>query len=139
MTPTDIFTFANPAASITSKLISGALTVALAGVVVVGGYWLIIGGPAHDRLVAAQAQATTVVSKGDTLAAQDAAGVVASQSTKDAAVDATTRTNDAQISAAPGATVRLDPKLDLAGRLSLCRRKAYSSSPACVALLKANP
>lgn len=112
-------------------------------VVVIAFCWLfyyeVFVAPAKARAEAAQSHAAAVVSGGDAKAAQDAVAVVAAQSTKDASTDAQTRTNGDAISKAHGSSASVDPALDLAGRLSLCRRQVYSGSAACVALLKSHP
>lgn len=138
MNASDVLTFLNPEATITSKLISAG-AVLLAGATAVGVlYYVIIAGPQHDRVVAAQATAGAAVAQGDAAAAKAAVAVVAAQNTRDAVSDQTTKDNSDAITKAAGSTTRVDPNVDLAGRLSLCRRKAYSGSAQCRALLKAH-
>lgn len=96
--------------------------------------WWIIGKPAQDRRAAVQARAGATIAQGQTNAARDAVGVVTDQAARDAATDAQTRKNDADIRSAKGASAPVDPDAYYAGLRALCVRRAYRGSAACISL-----
>jgi type VI protein secretion system component VasK len=98
-------------------------------------WWLVIGGPAHDRRAAVKANAQATYARSRTDAAADAAGVV--DQVHAAALQSAdlTRKNADDIHAAPGADQRLDPALNDAGRRGMCQRPSYRRTAECVQLL----
>lgn len=97
-------------------------------VIVVWAWWIVIGGPAHDRRKAAEATAGAVVATGQVKAAEDAAAVTGNQAEKEI--------DRAELDARNEAAIRsgeLDP------RVAVCLRDSARRQPACVELLKSRP
>lgn len=69
----------------------------------VSAWWIVIGGPAHDRKAAAEARVDAAYSAGRTDAAADAAAIVDLAHSAAAASEDLTRKNADEIHAAPGA------------------------------------
>jgi hypothetical protein len=108
-------------------------------VILITVWWLIIGRPAHDRRVAAEAKAAAIVATGQAAAARDAVAIVTDSAKTERAIDAQTQENSDAIHAAPGAGAQVDPGVDAAGRRALCLRHALRDQPACVKLLGPRP
>lgn len=61
----------------------------------------------------------------------DAVDAVGRQQAGEAAIDAATRANEAEIRAAPGADATVAPEASQAGIRALCRRAATKDDPRC--------
>lgn len=127
-----------------SQLIPGgraaqiAVAAALAAIVALA-VWFILTEPGRQRHKAAEAKAGALQAQGQAAAARDASAITASTLTASAAVDDQTRKNADAISAAPGASAPVDPRLADAGLRALCLRHAYAGHPRCHALLGPGP
>lgn len=97
----------------------------------------------HDLAVArAQTQVakdTSVVVSGQAAAAQSAASIADAGTQRDALTITVHQDNAHAIAAAPGASARIDPALNAAGRGGLCRYAAYAGDPGCAGLLAGDP
>lgn len=115
----------------TTWLLGLAASVAL----MLAAWWVVIGGPAHDRKAAAEARASAEYAAGRADAAADAAAIADQAHSAATASETLTRKNADEIHAAPGADQRLDPALNDAGRRGMCRRPSYRATAECVQLL----
>jgi hypothetical protein len=109
---------------------------ALAAVVfLLAAWWVVIGGPAHDRKAAAVARADAAFARTRADAAADAA-VINDQAHETAAqYEALTKETADAIQAAKGADQLLSPDLNRAARERLCQRAGLRGTPGCVQLL----
>ena len=98
-------------------------------------WWLVIGGPVHDRKAAAAAKASAAYAASRSGSAADASNIADQIRAATAASEDLTRKNADEIRAAPGADVRLNPALNDAGRRGMCRRPSYRRTAECVQLL----
>ena len=86
---------------------------------------------AKHRAQAAQARVEHSQAEAASQSASDAINAVAAAGARETASEDMTRTNGAEIRNAPGASVRTDAGVNLAGRRALCRRAAYKDDPKC--------
>lgn len=63
--------------------------------------------------------------------AADAINTVSEAGQREAASEGLTRSNERDIRGAEGASERVKPGVDAAGRAALCRREAYRNDPRC--------
>jgi hypothetical protein len=106
-----------------------ALVVGLIALVLVVG----LATRSCDKRRAAAAQGRLEQSQAEAASnsARDAISAVARSGERETASEALTRDNEREIRAAPGASERVNPGVDAAGRQALCRRQAYKDDPKC--------
>lgn len=110
-----------------------AVAVGLALLILVGLWWAILGRPAHDRRIAAEARGAAIVASGQAKAAQDAIGVITAHEKAEAATDYQAKEAEDAIRAAP------EDQRNAVALSRLCLSDAASRQPACVELLKSRP
>ena len=121
-----------------SKLLAiGAAILALLGAV----FW--VGHLEHqlavEKAAAVVSKDQAVIDSGQAAATQSAAAIETARQQADSSSEVQHQVNENAIKAAPGASAPIDPRLNAAGRLGLCRDSAYAGSPQCVGLLKDHP
>lgn len=110
-------------------LFSKPLAIVVAGIVLMLAIWWAV------HALTARPKAEARLGKNTTEAAlqsgQDAVGSVSAQQAAEQATDATTRSNAAQITAAPGSDAKVNPAASNAGIKALCRRASARNDPKC--------
>lgn len=106
--------------------------------VIFGFWWVVVGGPAHDRAAKVEARAGQAIAQGAAGAARDAQGVVIAGGAREAGIDDQTRRNQDAIQAAPNAGVPAGA-VGAAGLRGLCQRPAYRDVERCRQLLGSRP
>ncbi len=84
-----------------------------------------------NRTEAAQARVERETGKAQVESGRDAIATVTKRGADETASEALTRENSEDIRSAPGAAVRVNSGVDVAGRRALCRRPAYVNEPKC--------
>gem|GEM_PF-4222328 len=107
-----------------STLIAGAIALVLA--------LFLLAQCQHARTAGADAALSRNVAGAAVESGSDAVGTVGSVGASEAAIDATGRTNDAEIHKAAGADQGVPAAVDAAGRNALCLRAAYRLDPRCL-------
>jgi len=109
-----------------------AVSAGLALVIGLLAWWLLIGGPAHDRRAAAVGRVETALSGARADSAAEAAAIQDQAHAAATESEALSRETADAILAAPGAGQRLDPGLNDTARRRLCERSAYMGRPECL-------
>ena len=104
----------------------------IAGIVALGLALLLLATCQRARTATMEAALGRNTAGAAVASGQDAVGTVGAVGASEAAIDATGRTNDAEIRKAEGAAVAVPAAVDRAGRAALCMRAAYRSDPRCV-------
>lgn len=94
--------------------------------------WWLTTAPARHKTEAATAKVETALSGSRQASAQAATEIVVRAGQRDAAADQLTRETSDAIHNAPGADLRLNPGLNRAALVGLCKRPAYCGRPECL-------
>ena len=107
-----------------ATLIAGAIALLMA--------LLLLAQCQRARTAGAEASLSRETAGAAIASGKDAARTVGAVGASEAAIDATGRTNDAEIRKAAGADQAVPAGVDTAGRNALCLRAAYRRDPRCL-------
>ena len=109
-----------------------AIVVGVIALVLVVGFTVRSCDSRHSK--AAQSRVEHAQAEAASNSAADAINAVQASGEAERVSEETTRNNERDIRAAPGASDRVNSGVDLAGRKALCKRKAYADDPKCKVL-----
>lgn len=113
------------------KLSARVIAGIVAALIAVAVAWAAFHFYEKSRSQGAQARVDHEQSSAMMNSAADAVATVGADAARVTVSEELTRSNEAQIRAAPGADQRIDPRAHDAGIAALCRRAAYRNDPKC--------